>query len=104
MAQAALTAPTRTTRFGPLPRLAIALLATIGLITGALNFRPLLDHATGAALSQPAGPSAVDALIGVEERPATRLDAQILSLQDTLRNGDELTQGRAATLLGQAYL
>jgi tetratricopeptide (TPR) repeat protein len=76
--------------------------ATIALITGALNIRPLLEQASGAALTT--GPSAVDALVGVEQRPATRLDAQILSLQDTLRNGNDINKGNAATLLGQAYL
>ncbi len=102
MAQAVMTAPARSPRFGLLPRIAIAVVVVIALITGALNLRPLLDQATGAALTE--GPSAVDALVGVEQRPATRLDAQILSLQDTLRNGNEISRGNAATLLGQAYL
>ena len=48
MAQAVLTAA--KPRIGPLPRLAIAVVAVIALITGALNIRPLLDQATGAAL------------------------------------------------------
>jgi tetratricopeptide (TPR) repeat protein len=90
------------TSVAALPRLIVAVLAALALISGALNIRPLLENVSGAA--ETAGPSAVDTLAGIAEREETVLDARIRSLQDTLRNGDERTHGLAATLLGQAYL
>jgi tetratricopeptide (TPR) repeat protein len=89
---------------GPLPRLIVAVLAAVALISGALNIRPLLEHVSGAGALDPARASAVDTLIGAPERPETLLDARIRSLQDTLRAGDERTHDLAATMLGQAYL
>lgn len=93
---------TRRTSVGPLPRLIVAVLAAVTLISGALNIRPLLDNVSGAA--EPAGPSAADTLAGIPDRDETILDARIRSLQDTLRSGDERTHALAATMLGQAYL
>lgn len=87
---------------GPLARLVVAVFAAIALISGALNIRPLLEQVSGAA--EPAGPSAIDTLVGIGERDETILDARIRSLQDTLRDGDEGTHALAATMLGQAYL
>jgi tetratricopeptide (TPR) repeat protein len=94
----------RPTSVGPLPRLIVAVFAAVALISGALNIRPLLDNVSGAGATDPAGPSAIDRLIGQPEREETILDARIRSLQDTLRDGDERTRGQAATMLGQAYL
>jgi tetratricopeptide (TPR) repeat protein len=93
---------TRRTAVGPLPRLIVAVVAAVALISGALNIRPLLENVSGAA--EPAGPSAIDTLIGIPEREETILDARIRSLQDTLRGDDERTYALAATMLGQAYL
>ena len=87
---------------GPLPRLVVAVVAAVALISGALNIRPLLENVSGAA--EPAGPSAVDTLVGISDRAETALDSRIRSLQDSLRSGDERTHALAATMLGQAYL
>ncbi len=90
-------------RIGPRAgRLAIAALAAVVLLTGALNVRPMLGDEEQAWGADPAAPSAADQLVGAPPRPASELDGQILSLQDTLRADGE--NGRAATLLGQAYL
>jgi tetratricopeptide (TPR) repeat protein len=83
-------------------RLTVAGLVAVALISGALNLRPAFDGSAGAIA--PAGPSAVDSLVGVTERPQTALDAQILSLQETLRDGDTHARGKASSLLGHAYL
>jgi tetratricopeptide (TPR) repeat protein len=87
---------------GPVTRVAVAALAAVALISGALNLRPEIDHLTGAAGASDL--SAVDALVGVDHRADTSLDAQIRSLQDTLRSGDARVQGPAASMLGQLYL
>jgi tetratricopeptide (TPR) repeat protein len=83
-------------------RLAIAAVAAVALISGVLNLRPAFEGVAGAI--EPGGTSEVDTLVGVAERPETALDARIRSLQDSLRDGDELSRGLASTLLGQAYL
>ena len=84
-------------------RLALAALAALVLLTGALNVRSAFgDGGERAWEADPAAPSAVDALVGAPARRPSRLDAQMLAAQDALReDGDN---GRAATLLGQAYL
>jgi tetratricopeptide (TPR) repeat protein len=89
---------------GPFPRLLIAVLAAVALISGVLNIRPALESVSGAGSIAPSGPSAIEVLIGAPERPQTALDARIESLQETLRGDDERSQGPAATMLGQAYL
>ncbi|MBA2595223.1 MAG: tetratricopeptide repeat protein [Chloroflexia bacterium] len=94
----------RTRTVGPWPRLIVAVLAAVALISGALNVRPMLDHVLGAEVAAPPEFSAVDGLVGVPERAETALDTRVRSLQDALRNGDEWTKGRAATMLGHAYL
>ena len=95
------TLPRTGHTLGWLPRLALAVIAALALVSGVLNLRPALGAWTGAAT---AGPAAVDALAGIAERPPTSLDAQILFLQDSLRAGDARGQEQAATMLGQAYL
>ena len=94
----------KTQAVGPFPRLLIAVLAAVALISGVLNIRPLLESVSGAGAFAPAGPSAIEALIGAPERPQTGLDSRIRSLQETLRGDDERAMGPAATMLGQAYL
>ena len=94
----------KTQAVGPLPRLLIAVLAAVALISGVLNIRPALESVSGAGAIEASGPSAVDRLVGLPERPQTALDASIVTLQDTLRGGDERTMGLASTMLGQAYL
>jgi tetratricopeptide (TPR) repeat protein len=94
----------KSRRVGPFPRLLIAALAAIALISGVLNIRPALESVSGAGAMAPSGPSAIEALIGTPERPQTALDARIQSLQETLRGDDERAHGPAATMLGQAYL
>lgn len=102
MAQASLAIRPRTHR--SLPRFAIAAVVAAALMGGTLNLRPIFEVATGAGVITPAAPSAVDALVGVPERAETALDARIATLQQSLRDGDERTQGIAAIQLGQAYL
>lgn len=84
-------------------RVALALLAVLALLTGVFNVRSAFGGGGERGwVADPAALSAVDALVGASARPASQLDAQILSLQEALRaNGDN---GPAATLLGQAYL
>src|ERR671910_282549 len=95
----------RTThRVGPFLRLLVAVLAAVALISGALNIRPALESVSGAGAIAPSGPSAIEELAGVPERPPTALDTRIRSLQETLRADDERAKGPAATMLGQAYL
>ena len=89
---------------GPFPRLVVAVIAAVALISGALNIRPALESVAGAGGIDFGGTSAVGALVGVPERAETALDATIRSLQETLRSGDTRTTGLAATMLGQAYL
>jgi tetratricopeptide (TPR) repeat protein len=101
MAQVAHHASTSRS-LGPLARVALGAVAAAALVTGALNVRPLFDGTAGAIA--PATASAVDELVGVEERPVTALDQQIASLQASLRGGDGYGRGLAATMLGQAYL
>ncbi len=89
---------------GPFSRLLIAVLAAVALISGVLNIRPALESVSGAGAITSSGPPAIDALVGLSERPQTALDARIRSLQETLRGDDERVKGLAATMLGQAYL
>ncbi len=96
--------PGQGEKVGPLPRLVVAAVVAVALVSGALNIRPALENVAGAGAVESTGTSAVDALIGVPERPETALDARIRSLQETLRSGDERAKGLAATMLGQAYL
>jgi tetratricopeptide (TPR) repeat protein len=94
----------KTQAVGPFPRLLVAVLAAVALISGVLNIRPALESVSGAAAIEGSGPSAVDQIVGLPERPETALDARMRALQETLRGGDERTRGIASTLLGQAYL
>jgi tetratricopeptide (TPR) repeat protein len=94
----------KTQAVSPLPRLLIAVLAAVALISGVLNIRPALETLSSAGAIEAPGPSAVDRLVGLRERPQTALDASIVTLQETLRGGDERTIGLASTMLGQAYL
>jgi tetratricopeptide (TPR) repeat protein len=99
------TSPQRKTQtVSPFPRLLIAVLAAVALISGILNIRPALESISGASALAPAGPTAIEALTGAPERPQTGLDSRIRSLQETLRGDDERAMGPAATMLGQAYL
>jgi hypothetical protein len=80
----------RTTQgVGPFPRLLIAVLAAVALISGVLNIRPALESVSGAGAIAPSGPSAIETLVGAPERPQTALDARIQSLQETLSGDDE---------------
>jgi tetratricopeptide (TPR) repeat protein len=98
------TGSSRRNTVDPRLRLIVAVFAAVALISGALNLRPMLENVARAGIPAATGPSPVDALVGVEERPATTLDARIRALQDALRDGDERAKGSAATMLGQAYL
>src|SRR5688572_7433238 len=99
------TSPQRKTHAaGPFSRLLVAVLAAVALISGVLNIRPALESVSGAGAIAPSGPSAIEELAGVPERPSTALDDRIRSLQETLRGEDERAKGPAATMLGQAYL
>lgn len=97
-------APSSRAVRGPRPgRLALATLAALVLLTGVLNVRSAFgDRDERAWDADPAAPSAADQLVGAPARASTRLDGQILGLQDTLR--DDPDNGPAATTLGQAYL
>jgi tetratricopeptide (TPR) repeat protein len=88
----------------PYPRLLVATLAAVALISGVLNIRPALESVSGASAIAPSEPSAIETLTGAPERPQTALDVRIESLQETLRGDDERAAGPAATMLGQAYL
>jgi tetratricopeptide (TPR) repeat protein len=95
----------KTQAVGPFPRLLIAVLAAVALISGVLNIRPLFESVSGAGAIAPSGASPIEALVGAPERPQTTgLDNRIQSLQETLRGDDERAMGPAATMLGQAYL
>jgi tetratricopeptide (TPR) repeat protein len=94
----------KTQGVAPFPRLLIAVLAAVALISGVLNIRSVLESVSGASAIAPSGPFAMEALTGAPERPQTALDARIESLQETLRSDDERAQRPAATMLGQAYL
>ncbi len=84
-------------------RLVIAALAVLVLLTGALNVRGMFGDQNERAWDvDPAAPSAADQLVGAPVRTPSRLDGQILSLQDTLRNDPD--NGSAAMTLGHAYL
>src|SRR5829696_4044641 len=99
------TSPQRKTHgVGPFPRLLIAVLAAVALISGVLNIRPALESVSGASAIAPSGPSAIETLVGAPQRPQTGLDSRIQSLQETLRGDDQRAKGPAATMLGQAYL
>lgn len=84
-------------------RMAIAALAAIVLLTGALNVRSVIggtdDHEWAV---DPTSLSATDQLVGVTSRVPTALDDQIVALQDTLRADPD--QSASAALLGLAYL
>ena len=99
------TSPQRKTQgVGPVPRLLIAVLAAVALISGVLNIRPALESVSGAGAIAPSGPSAIETLVGAPQRQQTGLDSRIQSLQETLRGDDQRAKGPAATMLGQAYL
>ena len=86
-----------------LGRLMIATLAALLLLTGALNIRSIIDDGKDPTwVADPAAVSAPDRLVGAPTRTPSRLDGQILSLQDTLR--DDPDNAPSATALGQAYL
>jgi tetratricopeptide (TPR) repeat protein len=94
----------KTQEVGPFPRLLIAVLAAVALISGVLNIRPLFESVSGVGAIAPPEPSSIETLTGAPERPQTGLDSRIQSLQETLRGDDERAMGPAATMLGQAYL
>jgi tetratricopeptide (TPR) repeat protein len=94
----------KTRRVGPFPRLLIAVLAAVALISGVLNIRPALESVSSAGAIAPSRPSAIETLVAAPDRRQTALDARIESLQETLRGDDERAQGPAAKMLGQAYL
>ena len=84
-------------------RLVIAFMAALLLLSGVFNLRPVIDGGGGQSWeANPAAPSAAHQLAGAPVRPPSRLDGQILSLQDTLREDSD--NGSAATRLGQAYM
>ncbi|HEU0114132.1 MAG TPA: tetratricopeptide repeat protein, partial [Thermomicrobiales bacterium] len=84
-------------------RSALAVSAALLLFFGALNVRSLVAGRAAWDVA-PDAPSPIKTLIGAgaPAQAASRLDAQILALQATLR--DDGNNGRAATLLGDAYL
>ena len=91
------------TRRATVARLVLAVVAAALLLTGALNVRAVFgDDDRRAWDVDPAAQSEVAALIGGPPRPASPLDAQMLTLQDRLR--DRPDDARAAALLGHAYL
>src|SRR3954447_23443560 len=94
----------KTQGVGPVPRLLIAVLAAVALISGVLNIRPALESVSGSGAIAPSGPSAIEALVSARSGARRALDAGIQSLQETLRGNDERAKGPAATMLGQAYL
>src|SRR5687767_11619185 len=94
----------QTQAVGPFFRILVSLLADVSLISVALNIRPAIESVSGVEAIAPSGPSAIEELAGVPERPSTALDDRIRSLQETLRGEDERAKGPAATMLGQAYL
>jgi tetratricopeptide (TPR) repeat protein len=84
-------------------RLALATIAAVVLLTGALNVRSVIGGADNRLWdTDPSAPSAADQLVGITARVPTQLDDQIVSLQDTLRAHPN--NGEAASLLGLAYL
>ncbi len=84
-------------------QLAIAVLAALVLLTGTLNIRSVFGDREGRDWdADPAPPSAAQQLGGAPMRAPSKLDGQILDLQDTLR--DDPDNGPAATMLGQAYM
>lgn len=84
-------------------RLVIVVMAALLLLTGAFNIRSVFGDRDGRAWdADPAAPSAAHRLVGAPVRAPSKLDGQILGLQDTLR--DDSDNGPAATTLGQAYM
>lgn len=84
-------------------RSGIAAVAAVLLLTGALNLRSAIGRDDdGAWRVDPAQRSATDTLTGAPLRLPTKLDDQILTLQDDLRAKPD--HGAAATMLGQSYL
>ena len=84
-------------------RFALAAVAAIVLLTGALNVRAVIGGSDNRLWdTDPSAPSATDQLVGAPVRLPTQLDDQIVSLQDTLRAHPN--NGEAASLLGLAYL
>lgn len=84
-------------------RLAVAALAAVVLLTGALNVRSVIGGSDNHQWeTDPSALSATDQLVGISSRVPTQLDDQIVSLQDTLRAHPN--NGEAASLLGLAYL
>ncbi len=84
-------------------RLVIVVMAALLLLTGVFNIRSVFGDRDGRAWdADPAAPSAAHRLVGAPVRAPSKLDGQIVSLQDTLR--DDPDNGAAATTLGQAYM
>ncbi|MEA2594584.1 MAG: hypothetical protein QOF01_1053 [Thermomicrobiales bacterium] len=84
-------------------RFALAAIAAVLLLTGALNVRSVIGGSDNRLWdADPSVPSATDQLVGAAVRLPTQLDDQIVSLQDTLRARPN--NGEAASLLGLAYL
>lgn len=86
-----------------LKRAALAMVAAVVLLTGALNVRSVIGGSDNRAWDvDPSAPSATDQLFGIRGRLSTQLDDQIGALQDRLRAHSN--DGTAATTLGDAYL
>jgi tetratricopeptide (TPR) repeat protein len=84
-------------------RLALAVLAAVLLLTGALNVRSVIGGSDNSSWTvDSSAPSATDQLFGIRGRLSTQLDDQIAALQDRLRAHPN--DGTAATTLGDAYL
>ncbi len=97
-------APSSRAITGPwVGRLGIAVLAALVLFSGVLNIGSVFsDRDVEAWDTDPAAPSTMDRLVGAPIRVPSRLDGEILSLQDTLRADPD--NGPAARTLGQAYV
>lgn len=94
--------PMRSVPLSRSKRLALASIAAVLLLTGALNVRSVFGDSDEGWNADTTAPSALGQLVGAPIRSPSRFDAQIASLQETLRN-DADAPG-AATRLGNAYL
>jgi tetratricopeptide (TPR) repeat protein len=90
-------------RTSQIKRLAVAAIAAVVLVTGALNGRSVIGGSDNRLWdTDPSAPSATDQLVGAPVRLPTQLDEQLLSLQDAL--SAHPNNAEAASLLGLAYL
>ena len=84
-------------------RVAFSTVAAVLLLTGVLNVRSVIGGGDTRFWDvDPSGPSATDQIVGISDRLPTKLDAQILTLQDRLRMNPN--EGQAAMRLGWAYI